>query len=143
MMEHPGPGDRVGHGDEVTAFKADLAQLSAAIGTVKGEAAEIKLAMFLVRGKMFSLADVWKGPAHVSFRPVQDRFLKVWAELADILDETVTRMQASYDNYLRAEEANLHNLNYRTSAPGNGSHTSTGPGVAREPTRPAVVPPAK
>jgi uncharacterized protein YukE len=123
MMEHPEPGDRAGHGDEVAAFKADLAQLSAAIGTVKGEAEEIKLAMFLVRGKMFGLADVWKGPAHVSFRPVQDRFIKVWAELADILDETVTRMQTSYDNYLRAEEANLHNLNHHVSAPGNGSHT--------------------
>jgi uncharacterized protein YukE len=122
-MEHPGPGDRAGHGDGVAAFKADLAQLSAAIGTVKGEAEEIKLAMFLVRGKMFGLADVWKGPAHVSFRPVQDRFIKVWAELADILDETVTRMQTSYDNYLRAEEANLHNLNHHVSAPGNGSHT--------------------
>lgn len=152
MMEHPGRGDQAGHGDEMSGFKADLGQLATAIGTVKEESEEIKLAMFLVRAKMFNLADVWKSPAHLSFEPVQERFTKVWAELSEILDETVNRMQTSYDNYLRAEDANLGNLNYHTSAPGNASHTSTGHGVtgesaehgvAREPTRPVMVPPAE
>jgi uncharacterized protein YukE len=52
----------------------------------------------------------WTSPSSASFAAVQQACTTQMAALDDLLTEMITRLKATYQNYLDAETANTSNL---------------------------------
>jgi uncharacterized protein YukE len=91
-------------------FRIDLQQLHDAIGSVGAEAGSIGGDMSQIASEFSSVKSVWDAPSEQSFETVQQWFTTVQNDLKSLLDETVRRLQAAYDNYHDAEVANTDNV---------------------------------
>lgn len=91
-------------------FRVELAQLREAIGAVGREAQLIDTYMSTIAIRFLQVKDVWTSPAELTFEDVQQWFTRVQEALRQLLEETVRRMQAAYDNYHATELRNVNNL---------------------------------
>jgi WXG100 family type VII secretion target len=94
-------------------FAVNLQALSDAIATVRREKDNISGTLQQIEMRMRNLNGYWHGPAHDSFDPVRKWYNNATADLMNILDEMINRMQASYNNYYQAEFQNLQNVTPR------------------------------
>jgi uncharacterized protein YukE len=93
------------------AWAVDLPELLNAIAAVRREKETISGILAQIKSKMeWDIGYSWTSPAHDSFEPIRRWFLNATTDLMDILDEMISRMKTSYDNYLQAEETSLKNL---------------------------------
>lgn len=91
-------------------FKADLAQMQAAMGTVKRESDHINETMSAIAGEFADVRPAWNTPSEQSFDDVQQWFKKASADLHQLLEDISARLQQSYDNYYAAEQSNYNNV---------------------------------
>jgi WXG100 family type VII secretion target len=91
-------------------FGINLQALSDAIATVKRERDNISGTLDQIDTRIRNVSAYWSGPAYDSFDPVAKWYNSARIDLMDILDEIVTRMQKSYDNYHKAESQNAQNM---------------------------------
>jgi WXG100 family type VII secretion target len=91
-------------------FKADLAQLQAAIGSVRSDSDHINDLMGQISGQFSAVGTAWISPTEQSFDDVQKWFMNVSKDLHGLLDEMVSRLGQAYANYHAAEEANYYNV---------------------------------
>jgi WXG100 family type VII secretion target len=91
-------------------FKADLAQMQAAMGTVKRESDHINELMTTIAGEFAGVRSAWTSPSELSFDDVQKWFTKASADLHGLLEEIASRLHQAYDNYHAAEQSNYNNL---------------------------------
>ncbi|MGP4045981.1 WXG100 family type VII secretion target [Streptomyces sp. 2A115] len=90
-------------------FEVALGQLGDATGKVRGISGNIQGDLGQIRTEFARLPEAWRSPSESSSEPVMKWFDRVSADLHALLEETVRRMQVSYDNYLDAEKKNFHN----------------------------------
>lgn len=105
-------------------FRVDLKQLQDAIGTVKREHGTISETMASVADEFARVKDAWDTPSEQSFDAVQAWLLRVTHDLENILQDSIGRMQQSYDNYRRAEEENTKNVTPHGGGGGGGGGSS-------------------
>ncbi|MCO6005341.1 WXG100 family type VII secretion target [Actinoallomurus purpureus] len=91
-------------------FKVDLGQLHDAIGIVKKQHDVISAELDNVASEFNGCRESWNTPSTASFDDVSTWFTNVSTDVNSVLAEMVSRMQAAYDNYTSAEEANVSNL---------------------------------
>jgi WXG100 family type VII secretion target len=103
-------------------FKVDLRQLHNAIGDVQRESGTIRDTMSSIASEFSLVKDSWDTPSEQTFDAVQAWLMRVTHDLENILQDSIGRMQRAYENYHRAEEANVKN----NTPHGGGSHNSGG-----------------
>jgi WXG100 family type VII secretion target len=91
-------------------FKADLAQMQAAMGSVKRESDHINDLMGQISKQFSAVKPAWTSPSEASFDDVQTWFTKVSGDLHALLEEIAKRLHQAYDNYHAAEQSNYNNL---------------------------------
>jgi uncharacterized protein YukE len=88
----------------------DLQALLNAIAAVQRERNTISDTLDQIDTKLSDLDRYWKGPAADTFEPVAKWYTEVKSDLLGILDDIITRMTKSHDNYQNAESGNAANV---------------------------------
>ena len=91
-------------------FRVDLATLSAAITSVSSERTNVTDSLEEIRLKMNGLSASWNSPSYQSFEEVSEWFDSASTKVESLLDDLITRMRTSHDNYSSAEGASTDNL---------------------------------
>ena len=91
-------------------FKVKLDDLLDAKEKVQQEAATIRSLCNMIIDEMTALTHVWLGPAGGAFAETEIQAANDMKFLVGVLDEMVTRMGTSYDNYQLVEEQNMRNV---------------------------------
>lgn len=99
-----------GQGPEGGDFGINLQALSDAIATVKRERDGISSTLDQIDTRISNVSAYWSGPAYDSIDPIVKWYNNARYDLMGILDDIVTRMQKSYDNYHKAENQNALNV---------------------------------
>jgi hypothetical protein len=68
---------------------------------------------------MTALSHDWNSPSFSTFDHMKTWFTAVSVRLNELLDDIVNRLRTSYENYHRAESANLSNLTTTGGAAGD------------------------
>jgi WXG100 family type VII secretion target len=91
-------------------FVVDLQRMSDAIGGVGSARDVIKEAFSAVVREFEVVETSWSGPAGESYASFKDSLTAAAQKLLELLDDMVTRMQATYQTYQDTENANAANL---------------------------------
>ncbi|WP_406002913.1 hypothetical protein [Streptomyces sp. NBC_00829] len=91
-------------------WRAHLAALNDAIGSVKREAASITATMASIDAKMNEIGTHWATPSYSTFDEIKTWFHTAQHDLEYLLEDIIHRMTTSYWNYHKAEAANFGNL---------------------------------
>ncbi|MGW0858483.1 WXG100 family type VII secretion target [Streptomyces sp. NPDC002690] len=91
-------------------FKADLAQLLDAVGTVKRCTTTLEDLVTGVDTAFTAAEGVWHSRAGTSFVELHTEFDGATAQLIELLHEMARRMRSAYDQYLDAETKNTGNF---------------------------------
>ena len=112
MADTGGGGQAQGDSD----FGVNLQALSDAIATVQREKGNISGTLEQIDIRIRNLSAYWAGPAYDSVDPVTTWYDNARYDLMNILDEIITRLQKSYNNYHQAEFQNVENMTPRVQA---------------------------
>ncbi|GLY80033.1 WXG100 family type VII secretion target [Actinoallomurus iriomotensis] len=107
IVADAGEGGQTASGTE---FGVALQALSNAIATVRRERDNISGTLDQIELKTRNLSAYWSGPAYDSIDPITTWYTNATTDLMGILEEIITRMQKSYDNYHNAESQNTANV---------------------------------
>jgi hypothetical protein len=102
-------------------FEVAVGELHDAIGTVRSAAAAIENDCTAIKGLCATLETAWVSPAGQTFTELTQVVNQVMDSLTGLLDDTVTRMQTTYDAYLAVEKQNTNNV-----TPGDGKNGPSG-----------------
>lgn len=91
-------------------WRAHLAALKEAIGTVQRESAEITSDMASIDSKMTDISLSWNSPSYGSFDDIKAWFQTCQHDLEALLDDILVRMNSTYSNYYNAEYTNYGNV---------------------------------
>lgn len=92
------------------SWQVDFEKISSDILTIKSRIGPISDEIANIRGQFTFIESAWRSPAGESFSDVAARVTGALFTLKDLLSEMVTRMEASYANYVVAEEKALQNM---------------------------------
>jgi hypothetical protein len=95
----------------IAEFKVDLHQLSEAAKTVATQTVAIRAACATISTGLTLVESVWQSPAGYIFPQTGQACMTQLDNMVELLQETVARMNAAYQTYYAAEEANFQNLN--------------------------------
>lgn len=91
-------------------FKVDLQQLQDAIGRISQDRDGISEDFANITAKFDALQGGWQGPAADSYEDLRTTLQNATSQLLDLLSDTISRMQTTYDGYENAETTNSNNL---------------------------------
>ncbi|MCO5975085.1 WXG100 family type VII secretion target, partial [Actinoallomurus soli] len=92
------------------SYKVDLQALANSIVVIQRQRDRISDTFDQINTRMSGLDAYWKGPAAETFDPVRTWYTQASSDLLGILDEIITRMTKSHDNYQDAESKNAANV---------------------------------
>jgi WXG100 family type VII secretion target len=120
-------------------FKVALGELHDAIGTVQSAADAIDDSCSTIKGQFDVVESAWTGPAGSTFVELTPVVTQVMDSLTQLLHDTVSRMQTTYENYLSVEEQNTKNVSPGggNGGGGNGGGGDGGGGSSEKPVRTA------
>jgi WXG100 family type VII secretion target len=98
----------IGIGSE--EFKVDLEQLHGAIGQVGRDRGVIQDCFNQITAQFDGLQANWQGPAAETYDDLRTALQNATTAMLHVLDEIVSRMQTTYQNYESAESSNARNL---------------------------------
>jgi WXG100 family type VII secretion target len=93
-----------------TEFKADLDQFSAAITQVSQAQDGIVESFQQLRNELANAESTWQSPAGTTYSDAQQVLNDSISQTLDVLDQIVSRMKVTLQNYQQAEQANTQNL---------------------------------
>jgi uncharacterized protein YukE len=120
MRDETMPGS--GQSGQITidpqTFKVDLGDLASSIALVQSRAGSMEDEYRKITQQFQNLsvagtgmtASAWSSPAGDTFVPVEAQLRNAMSTLQQLLNEIVSRMQQSYNNYVQTEEVNIQNL---------------------------------
>ena len=91
-------------------FMVDLAALHDAIGQVQGHRDAMQGGIQSVRSTFAGIEGHWQSPAGNTFTGLKTNFKSVTDNLMAVLDDAISRMNTSYNNYVAAEAAATRSL---------------------------------
>ncbi|MEV8332040.1 hypothetical protein [Streptomyces niveus] len=91
-------------------WRAHLAALKEAIGTVQGQSAEITSDMASIDSKMSDISISWNSPSYGTFDDIKSWFQTCQRDLEALLEDILVRMNSTYSNYYEAEYTNYGNV---------------------------------
>src|ERR1700752_3180173 len=90
----------------VSAFKVDLAQLADAITSVQGSAERISGYVDQIKASLNAGEQEWSSPAYQTFAALVPDVNTDMDTLVNLMNEMVTRMQSTYNQYSSIELTN-------------------------------------
>lgn len=93
-----------------TEFNADLAKMNDAIGTVSRDRDTIRADFGKITSQFDTLHAAWQSPAGETYDEFRTTLQNAANTMLGVLDDLVSRMHTTYENYLNAETANANNL---------------------------------
>jgi WXG100 family type VII secretion target len=93
-----------------TEFKADLDQFNAAITQVSQAQDGIVESFRQLRNELANVESTWLSPAGTTYSDAQQVLNSSISQMLDVLDQMVSRMKVTLQNYQQAEQANTQNL---------------------------------
>jgi WXG100 family type VII secretion target len=91
-------------------FQVDLGELANAINRVSAQRDTMQGGIQGLNTTLSNIEDAWRGPAGSSFTGLVNHFNSVSSDLMSLLDEAISRMHATHQNYASAVTANTQNL---------------------------------
>ena len=91
-------------------FTVDLGDFSDAIGRVSADRDTINAANAQIVAEFQAVENAWHSPAGESFTSFLTDLTSTTQKLQELLDDMVSRMQTTYQNYSDAETTNTANL---------------------------------
>jgi WXG100 family type VII secretion target len=91
-------------------FRVDLEHFRAAIATVRNDSNSVYSHSYMLKQAFREVQSHWDGPAGNTFDNLKPAFDHVLDEINALLEDILTRMQQTYDNYVAAEEDNANNF---------------------------------
>jgi uncharacterized protein YukE len=103
---------------DAQTFKVDLGDLESAIALVKSKAYSIEGEYRNITQQFQNLSiagtgmtgNAWQSPAGSTFTPVETQLSNAMSTLQQLLDDIVSRMQQTYNNYVETETVNVQNV---------------------------------
>jgi WXG100 family type VII secretion target len=93
-----------------TEFSVDLQQLADAITSVQRSHDAIVSLTGQFNHLLGKVPSAWSGPSELTFAPLVPQVQSALQDLQTLLQDMITSMQTSYDNYQSTELANVSNL---------------------------------
>lgn len=94
----------------LTQFTVDLGDFEDAIAKIQGAATAIEDDVTQINQKCATLALEWAGPAGTTFGALAVNTQTAMGKMTGLLDEMLSRMRLSAQNYREIEQANTKNV---------------------------------
>jgi WXG100 family type VII secretion target len=91
-------------------FQVDLEQFTAAIAAVTADKNAIEDDFSRIQSALDHLGDTWQSPAGDTYDSLQGSLTSAVQQMISVLNEIISRMNATYQTYENAEQANANNL---------------------------------
>ena len=91
-------------------FAVDLQAMSDAIGTVSTDRDGINSDITAIMTAFQTCESAWTSPAGTTFADFKSTLSSSTQSLMNLLDDMITRMKTTYQNYEAAENSNVNNL---------------------------------
>jgi WXG100 family type VII secretion target len=91
-------------------FQVDLQQFTDAIGTVTADRNTIADDFGQIKSALNNLGSSWQSPAGGTYDTLQTSLTSATQQMISVLDDIISRMNTTYQNYDNAENSNAQNL---------------------------------
>jgi WXG100 family type VII secretion target len=91
-------------------FKVDLQQYTDATAKVTADKNTIEDDFSQIKAALDDLGSTWESPAGDTYDNLQSSLTSATQQMISVLDDIISRMNATYQTYVNAEQSNAQNL---------------------------------
>ena len=91
-------------------FQVDLEQFQEAIAAVTADKNAIEDDFSQIQSALSSLGDTWQSPAGDTYDNLKGSLTSATQQMLSVLNDIISRMNATYQTYENIEQANAQNL---------------------------------